>query len=70
MSSREPTLIVVATEFGRPGGFGGGGRGHHAACFTMVPYGARIRVIQRPRSGHSARQASLVSPLSLRSTGE
>ena len=50
MSSREPTLIVVATEFGRPGGFGGGGRGHHAACFTMVPYGARIRVIQPPRS--------------------
>ena len=31
------TLIVVATEFGRPAQFdGGGGRGHHGKCFSVV----------------------------------
>ena len=33
----DKTLIVVATEFGRPPGFdGGGGRGHQSTTFTMV----------------------------------
>ena len=33
----DKTLIVVATEFGRPPGFdGGGGRGHQSEAFTMV----------------------------------
>src|SRR5687768_6138363 len=33
----DKTLIVVATEFGRPAGFdGGGGRGHHSKAFTCV----------------------------------
>src|SRR5688572_6866459 len=33
----EKTLIVVATEFGRPAAFdGGGGRGHHSKTFSCV----------------------------------
>lgn len=33
----DKTLIVVATEFGRPAGFdGGGGRGHQSKAFSMV----------------------------------
>jgi hypothetical protein len=38
------TLIVVATEFGRPSDFdGGGGRGHQATTFTMVLAGGGLR---------------------------
>ena len=38
------TLIVVATEFGRPAGFdGGGGRGHQSTAFTMVLAGGGLR---------------------------
>ncbi len=38
------TLVVVATEFGRPGGFdAGGGRGHYAKCFTGVLAGGGLR---------------------------
>lgn len=37
------TLIVVATEFGRPPGFdGGGGRGHQSTTFTMVLAGGGL----------------------------
>lgn len=37
------TLIVVATEFGRPAGFdGGGGRGHQSTAFTMVLAGGGL----------------------------
>lgn len=37
------TLIVVATEFGRPPGFdGGGGRGHQSSTFTMVLAGGGL----------------------------
>src|SRR5690606_9541692 len=33
----DKTLLVISTEFGRPGSFdGGGGRGHHADAFTVV----------------------------------
>ncbi|MGI9474890.1 MAG: DUF1501 domain-containing protein [Rubripirellula sp.] len=36
-SMLDKTLIVIATEFGRPAGFdGGGGRGHQSKTFTMV----------------------------------
>jgi hypothetical protein len=43
----DTTLIVVASEFGRPGGFdGGGGRGHHAGCFTMVLAGGGLKTGQ------------------------
>lgn len=38
------TLIVLATEFGRPAGFdGGGGRGHQGRAFTMVLAGGGLR---------------------------
>jgi hypothetical protein len=38
------TLIVVATEFGRPSAFDGrGGRAHQAAAFSMVLAGAGLR---------------------------
>ncbi len=40
----DQTLIVVATEFGRPAGFdGGGGRGHHSKAFSMVLAGGGLR---------------------------
>ena len=59
------TLIVVATEFGRPAGFdAGGGRGHQSTTFTMVLAGGGLnhqgaigvtdelskKVVQRPVS--------------------
>ncbi|MFM8250968.1 MAG: DUF1501 domain-containing protein [Planctomycetota bacterium] len=38
------TLVVVATEFGRPAGFdGGGGRGHQGSAFSMVLAGGGLK---------------------------
>lgn len=43
----DKTLVVVATEFGRPGGFdAGGGRGHYAKCFSGVLAGGGLRTGQ------------------------
>jgi hypothetical protein len=40
----DKTLVVIATEFGRPAQFdAGGGRGHHAEVFTGVLAGAGLR---------------------------
>ncbi|MFO0902840.1 MAG: DUF1501 domain-containing protein [Pirellulales bacterium] len=40
----EKTLVVVATEFGRPAEFdGGGGRGHQGTTFSMVLAGGGLR---------------------------
>lgn len=40
----DKTLIVVASEFGRPAGFdGGGGRGHHAKSFTVTLAGGGLQ---------------------------
>jgi len=40
----DKTLIVIATEFGRPPEFdGGGGRGHHSQAFTCVLAGGGLR---------------------------
>ena len=40
----DKTLIVVATEFGRPASFdGGGGRGHHSRSYSMVLAGGGLR---------------------------
>ena len=37
------TLVVVASEFGRPAGFdGGGGRGHHSKAFTVALAGGGL----------------------------
>jgi hypothetical protein len=40
----DKTLIVVATEFGRPAAFdGGGGRGHHSKSFSCVLAGGGLK---------------------------
>jgi hypothetical protein len=40
----DKTLVVIATEFGRPAHFdSGGGRGHHGKCFTFVLAGGGLR---------------------------
>ncbi len=40
----DKTLVVVATEFGRPAGFdGGGGRGHQGSTFSLVLAGGGLR---------------------------
>jgi hypothetical protein len=43
----EKTLIVIASEFGRPATFdGGGGRGHYGKCFTVMLAGGGLRAGQ------------------------
>ena len=43
----DDTLVVLATEFGRPPEFdGGGGRGHHAAAFSTVLFGGGLKLGQ------------------------
>jgi len=43
----DKTLIVIATEFGRPAAFdAGGGRGHYGKCFTSVLAGGGLRTGQ------------------------
>ncbi len=43
----EKTLVVVATEFGRPAAFdGGGGRGHHGKSFTCLLAGGGLKTGQ------------------------
>lgn len=43
----DKTLIVVASEFGRPAGFdGGGGRGHHGKSFTVTLAGGGLKTGQ------------------------
>ncbi len=43
----EKTLIVIATEFGRPAAFdSGGGRGHYGKCFTCVLAGGGLKTGQ------------------------
>ena len=43
----DKTLIVVATEFGRPPEFdGGGGRGHHSKAFSIVLAGGGLKTGQ------------------------
>src|SRR5882672_10659840 len=43
----DKTLVVIATEFGRPATFdAGGGRGHYGKCFTCVLAGGGLRTGQ------------------------
>ena len=43
----EKTIVVIATEFGRPAAFdAGGGRGHYGKCFTCVLAGGGLRTGQ------------------------
>ena len=40
----DKTLVVVASEFGRPAAFdGGGGRGHHSDAFSVVLAGGGLQ---------------------------
>lgn len=40
----DDTLVVVASEFGRPGGFdSGGGRNHYGACFSVALAGGGLQ---------------------------
>jgi uncharacterized protein (DUF1501 family) len=46
-SRAEQTLVVVATEFGRPPEFdAGGGRGHHSRAFSIVLAGGGLKTGQ------------------------
>ena len=43
----DETLVIVATEFGRPPEFdGAGGRGHHAGAFSTVFFGGGLKTGQ------------------------
>ena len=43
----DKTLIVIATEFGRPAHFdAGGGRGHHGKCFSVALAGGGLKTGQ------------------------
>jgi hypothetical protein len=43
----DKTLVVVASEFGRPAQFdGGGGRGHHGRCFSVAMAGGGLKTGQ------------------------
>lgn len=43
----DKTMVVIATEFGRPAHFdGGGGRGHHGKCFSCVLAGGGLKTGQ------------------------
>jgi hypothetical protein len=40
----DKTLVVIGTEFGRPGSFDGrGGRGHQGSCFSMILAGGGLQ---------------------------
>jgi hypothetical protein len=62
----DTTLIVVATEFGRPAGFdGGGGRGHHAGCFSMVLAGGGLKTGQVIGTSDEQAEKILEEPVSI-----
>jgi hypothetical protein len=62
----DTTLIVVATEFGRPAQFdGGGGRGHHSKCFSMVLAGGGLRTGQVIGTSDDLAMQPLEDPVSL-----
>lgn len=62
----DETLVVVATEFGRPPEFdGGGGRGHHSACFSTVLFGGGLRTGQVIGVSDELGKAPVDRPISL-----
>jgi hypothetical protein len=62
----DKTLIVVGTEFGRPAGFdGGGGRGHHSKCFSMVLAGGGLRTGQAIGTSDELAMKPVEDPVSL-----
>ena len=62
----DKTLIVVGTEFGRPASFdGGGGRGHHSKCFSMVLAGGGLRTGQAIGTSDELAMKPVADPVSL-----
>ena len=62
----DKTLIVVATEFGRPAQFdGGGGRGHHSKCFSMVLAGGGLKTGQAIGTSDDLGMAVVDEPVSI-----
>jgi len=60
------TLIVVATEFGRPPEFdGGGGRGHYSKAFSMVLAGGGLKTGQAVGTTDELGNKILDTPVSI-----
>jgi hypothetical protein len=62
----DKTLVVVATEFGRPAQFdGGGGRGHHSKCFSMVMAGGGLKTGQAIGTSDDLAMNPVAEPISI-----
>jgi hypothetical protein len=62
----DSTLVVLATEFGRPPEFdGGGGRGHQASTFSTVLFGGGLKTGQVVGQTDELGKKPLVDPISL-----
>jgi uncharacterized protein (DUF1501 family) len=62
----DKTVIAVATEFGRPADFdGGGGRGHHVKCFSMVLAGGGLKTGQAIGTSDELGMTPLEDPVSI-----
>lgn len=62
----DKTLVVVATEFGRPIGFdGGGGRGHWSKSFSMIFAGGGLKTGQAIGVTDEKSQTPLERPVSI-----
>jgi hypothetical protein len=62
----DKTLVVVATEFGRPAQFdGGGGRGHHSKCFSMVLAGGGLKTGQAIGTSDELAMKPVEDPISI-----
>jgi len=62
----DTTLVVVATEFGRPAEFdGGGGRGHQASAFSTVLFGGGLKTGQAVGETDELGKLPLSDPISL-----
>jgi hypothetical protein len=62
----DKTLIVIATEFGRPAHFDvGGGRGHYGKCFTCVLAGGGLRTGQAVGQTDDLAMSIVAEPVSV-----
>ncbi|MFM8707383.1 MAG: DUF1501 domain-containing protein [Planctomycetia bacterium] len=62
----DKTLVVVATEFGRPAQFdGGGGRGHHSKCFSMVMAGGGLNTGRAIGTSDDLAMTPVADPISI-----
>ena len=62
----DKTVIAVATEFGRPAQFdSGGGRGHHAKCFSMVLAGGGLKTGRAIGTSDELGMSPVTDPISI-----